>query len=117
MLDMKLWTEFLNILVFERVTIISNNSQKDSILAYDIIKDNIGNLCAGSSGHMNGFNPFGEIFCSIDNELMAIGRGKVNLTYEVESPLRKIPRRYDRLEFLCWRMNQVSMNLTFPTLI
>lgn len=87
MLDMELCADLFNILVFERATIFSNNSQRDSMMTYDVIKDKLINLDVGDVSHRNGFNPFGKVLRSYDNELMFLGRSRVNLTYEVESPL------------------------------
>lgn len=116
MVNMETITKLMNILVFERTPIIYDNGKGNIIVENDIIKDKSCNLLSGDLGERNDFNQFCKIFFGCDNEFMAIGRRRINLTYEVESPLENGPWTSNWLKFLCWCMNKVSMNLTLLTL-
>ncbi|GLJ23509.1 hypothetical protein SUGI_0445420 [Cryptomeria japonica] len=110
-------TEFTNILIFEGMPVISDNGNRNTISANDIVEDECSNLFSYDLCETHGFNPFCKILYGSDNEFMTIGRRRVNLAYEIESPLTKGPRRRKWLKFLCWHMYKVSMNLTLLTFL
>lgn len=110
-------TEFTNILIFEGAPVISDNGNRNTVSANDIVEDERSNLFSSDLCERHGFNPFCEILCGSDNEFMTLGRRRVNLAYEIKSPLTKGPRRCNWLKFLCWCMYEVSMNLTLLKLL
>lgn len=94
-----------------------NTVEIASVTILGCYKDEHSNLFSSDLCKMHGFNPFCEILYGSDNEFMTIGRRRVNLAYEIESPLTKGPRRRNWLKFLRWRMYEVSMNLTLLTFL
>lgn len=91
MLSMIFLTQFLGILIPERIPIIHDNRKGNTILEYDVVQDILHNFLTDDVCHRNGFNPLHKIFNCSNDEFMAIRRIKVNLSYKVKSPLREGP--------------------------
>lgn len=100
MLDMKFVTKLMNILIFERVTIIRDNRWRDNVATNDVVKDKISDLLSCDVGKGYGFNLVCVVLSGGDNKLVSIRRGGMDLSYEVESPLRERLRCCNRMKLL-----------------
>lgn len=109
---MEIFTKFIDILIFKRVTIICNDGFWDTIATYNVIQDEFGYLFSSNVGHRDGFNPVGKVFSRNKDKIMSICKSGMDLSYEVESPLREWPWQCKRLQFLSRCMYKISMNLT-----
>lgn len=116
MMDMESIRKLTNILIFESTPIVCENGKGNIVSTNNIIESKGCNLFFSNLGERNDLNPLHEIFCSCNDEFVAIGSGRVNIAYEIKSPLEKGPWSGSRLQLLCWCMNKASMNLTLLTL-
>lgn len=99
-LDMDFFTKFMGILILKRATVIYNDGLQDTIATYDVIQDELGYLLSSNVGHQDDFNPFCKVFNIEKDKLKFICRGGMDLSYEVESPLREWPWWRKWLQFL-----------------
>lgn len=92
MVDMEFLAYFTDFLLFERKTIICNDRLGHTIPTYDVIKDELIYLLTGNIGHLDGFNQFCKVLSHGEDEFMTTSRCRVNLSHEIESPLREWPQ-------------------------
>ena len=105
----------MNVLVFEWTSVVSDDGLRKAIPENDVVKNELGYFLVGYVCQRDGFDPLRKIISGGDDEFVAIGRGRMDLSHEVECPLCEGPRRCNRPKFLCWCMNQVTVYLTLAT--
>ncbi|GLJ24296.1 hypothetical protein SUGI_0463530 [Cryptomeria japonica] len=85
-------TEFINILIFEGMPVVGDDGNRNTVSTNDIVENECSNLFSSDLCKRHYFDPFCEILCGSDDELMTVGRRRMNLAYEIKSPLTKGPK-------------------------
>lgn len=98
--NMEAVTKLTNILIFERTPVIGDDGDRNIVSTNDIVENECSNFFSSDLCKRLEFDPFCEILCGSDDEFMTIGGRRVNLAYEIESPLTRGSRSRNWLEFL-----------------
>lgn len=73
------------------MSIVCDDRMGYTIPTDDVVEDEFGNLFVSYVCEGDGFDPLSEILSGSDNEFVAIGRGRMNFSHEVESPFCEGP--------------------------
>ena len=92
MLNLELLAQSGDHSVVQVRTVVSNNSVGDTIPAYEVLLDEASNHILCNKGEGSCFDPLGKVVNGHQNETVAIGRCRLDLSNNVASPHSEWPR-------------------------